>query len=167
MTWIYFMNFIFIRFLNILKISRIMLIFLFDIRKSCMNLITSSMNMIRYLFSSNEIICIDSYISKWINALFFECLLLMKEKSDLYIFFITHSMHIFIFLVSCFEFPRIFNFLTFSLIMNIIMIELVVWSYLLCYMHNFISHFNITIWIMILYWSIKMKHNSSMIFISI
>ena len=128
-------------------------IFLFDIRKSCMNLIMLSINMTRYLFSSNDVIYIDFYILKWINTLFSACLLLIDEKSDLYIFLIAQSIYTFISWASCFEFPRIFNSSTFSLITNIIIIILATWSYFSYHMHDFASHFNVIIWAitMILY----------------
>ena len=146
-----------------------MFIFLFDIRKSYMNLITSSINMTRYLFPSNDAIYIDLYILKWISILFSACLLLMNEKSDLCIFFIIQSIYTFISWIFYFGFSRIFNLSTFPLIASVIMIELAAWLYFSCHMHNFASHFSITIWaaIVTLYWSTEMKYNSFIIFISI
>lgn len=89
MAWIYFASFISTRFLNILKISRMMLAFLFGIKKSRVNLVASSMNVIRYLFPLNDGIYIDPHMSEWISVLFSAYLLLMDEKDNLYIFLIA------------------------------------------------------------------------------
>ena len=153
MIWIYFASFISIRFLNILKISRMMLVFLFEMRKSWVNLLTSSMNVMRYLFLSNDAICIGSHVLKWISALFSACLLLMDGKSDLCIFSIAQSMHTFISWAFCFGFSRISNLSTFPLAASVIMVVLVAWSYLSCHMHNFVSRFSVAMWaaIMTLY----------------
>ena len=76
-------------------------------------------------------------------------------------------MHTFISWAFCFGFPRISKPSTFPLAVSVIMVELAAWPYLSCHVHSFAPRFNVAMWAKALYWSIEVKHNSSIMSVSI